>query len=1054
MKKIRFSTGLPNFDRFIGGLFSCDSLLLFLSDVDLWYKIVHSITDYASSVKIPVVYLSVDDSLMHHISSGKKFCHVKVEGKSARVPMVASRLRRKAGSFLKGAFIFTDDLSKWKEVLRNDNHVIELFKVLTNFADRNNSVLVCSALRSAFNINNLTELKDSSSLCLDLIRYQGEVFCFPLNMKGRYISFGSIPHRLRFDELQKEIPGGTVEEAIQHPSDENKIASTQKEIFSLNPQFERIFRQSSEPMVLFELNGDFRDINSALESMLGYEISQLKIANPITLVSPGQKIRALRFLLALRHKKKISDEFHLTKSSGKLFPVQITVTNLGNKFYLAVIRDISDIRRDEAILRKAAEEYELIVNGLPHAILVLHNSKPLYANKAFYRIFGYDSFESISKKDFRNFITAESLKKYRKVVGSSKELSDTIYIELECKKNDNTTCECRITSSKIPFQGKQCEQISFIDISSEKIIQRRLEDSEKKYRSIVEKSPHAVALIRDNRFLFGNDAFLKVFGFGSHDDAIGQEITIVVDEQERERVREVFSKRFVGRSSPVECRYKGVKLDRTNVEIEMMVTPLHSEKDGVLLAFFQDVTESLRLIHELKNRSDALDLLKEITPVVHDQIELRKLLSHGLMKMMEVLSWNIGALYLVGPNPKEMNLAYHRNFPELLNKNLTTLNLEEGLGGFIAKTKEPHLFRFGKYPSFLPYRSLFKQANLSEICLLPILSHEHPIGMIFLASKEVSRSVQHSTELLSTIGYQFGAAVINAERLAKIQEAQERYYSLIESIQDILYINLPKGLFSFINSNVKQLVGYSPKDFYRNGALWLSLVHPDDKKVLLERTTRLNELGENTIVEYRILPRGKASYRWVRDTVKLERDENGTVVRLLGIVRDITDEKELIGNLQNAVLQKNNILSSLNAGLIGFDRNLKCVFWNHEMEKVTGIAEHDTIGKLEFDIFPSSEQKKINQLLSQSLGGEEVSSDDIRYKIPGKDDLGCFSGRFTPLRDQQGNKIGVLCLLREVSERKQREIELYESEQILWNVLDTMEDVLVITDLKGNVIQV
>src|SRR5438034_4659614 len=102
---------------------------------------------------------------------------------------------------------------------------------------------------------------------------------------------------------------------------------------------------------------------------------------------------------------------------------------------------------------------------------------------------------------------------------------------------------------------------------------------------------------------------------------------------------------------------------------------------------------------------------------------------------------------------------------------------------------------------------------------------------------------------LSTLGHILGGAIANARVLDKIKESEQRKEQLIESSPEILYTASPSGAFISVNSTIERLVGFPPGEFYRNPALWLRLVHPDDKKILLERTANLNGPAARVVSE-------------------------------------------------------------------------------------------------------------------------------------------------------------------------------------------------------------
>ena len=72
--------------------------------------------------------------------------------------------------------------------------------------------------------------------------------------------------------------------------------------------------------------------------------------------------------------------------------------------------------------------------------------------------------------------------------------------------------------------------------------------------------------------------------------------------------------------------------------------------------------------------------------------------------------------------------------------------------------------------------------------------------------------------------------------------------------------------------------------------LFCASVHPDDREQVRAGELRCIETGENHDEEYRVVwPDG--SLHWLRETGNVVKDELGVAVKMIGVVRDITEEK-------------------------------------------------------------------------------------------------------------------------------------------------------------------
>jgi PAS domain S-box-containing protein len=131
------------------------------------------------------------------------------------------------------------------------------------------------------------------------------------------------------------------------------------------------------------------------------------------------------------------------------------------------------------------------------------------------------------------------------------------------------------------------------------------------------------------------------------------------------------------------------------------------------------------------------------------------------------------------------------------------------------------------------------------------------------------------------------------------------------------------------------------------------------------------------------------------------------------------------------------IIAHAGEGIIVYDQNLCYSVWNPFMEKLTGLRSDQVLGQKAVDLFPHLREQGILDLLQKALQGETVSSPDVPYRVPSSGRQGWVSGSYAPLRNPDGQIIGVIGIIRDVTARKESQLALEfrcELEKIITSV--------------------
>jgi diguanylate cyclase (GGDEF)-like protein/PAS domain S-box-containing protein len=118
------------------------------------------------------------------------------------------------------------------------------------------------------------------------------------------------------------------------------------------------------------------------------------------------------------------------------------------------------------------------------------------------------------------------------------------------------------------------------------------------------------------------------------------------------------------------------------------------------------------------------------------------------------------------------------------------------------------------------------------------------------------------------------------------------------------------------------------------------------------------------------------------------------------------------------------IIDNAGEGIVVLDSGLKYILWNRFMEELTGLEEKEVVGKPALDLFPHIREQSVEVLLGRALAGETVSAPDVHFSVPQTGREGWTSAVYRPHYDSSGKVVGVIGLVRDVTERKAAEQQI------------------------------
>ena len=143
-------------------------------------------------------------------------------------------------------------------------------------------------------------------------------------------------------------------------------------------------------------------------------------------------------------------------------------------------------------------------------------------------------------------------------------------------------------------------------------------------------------------------------------------------------------------------------------------------------------------------------------------------------------------------------------------------------------------------------------------------------------------------------------AILGSERQAQEVAAWEHRYSMVVSaLGEVVYEWDLKTNRVLRSGNIAKVFGSQPDEVADSVYQSYSMMHPDDREETERKFRRAAQRGGWFEIEYRIR-HADGSWRLIRDRGLCERDEEGQPARVLGLMSDITEERDAEERLRRA----------------------------------------------------------------------------------------------------------------------------------------------------------
>jgi PAS domain S-box-containing protein len=246
---------------------------------------------------------------------------------------------------------------------------------------------------------------------------------------------------------------------------------------------------------------------------------------------------------------------------------------------------------------------------------------------------------------------------------------------------------------------------------------------------------------------------------------------------------------------------------------------------------------------------------------------------------------------------------------------------------------------------------------------------------------------------------------------------------LVEVTEDVLWlVSADWEELLFVNSAYTAVWGQSETTLREDPMAFLDAVHPDDRDRARAAAERVAD-GESVEIELRVDPTTEFE-RQVLVQVDPVLDRDGSVARIAGVTRDVTEQRDRQRRLEAETQMVDSIFDALPDVLYTFDTAGYLLRWNRQLEAETGYTADDIEEMHVTDFVPTDQVEPIAESFQAIVEERRSVTVESAFETKGGERIP-FEFTGAPLEDADGGLRGVTGIGRNIAEqrRQQRRFE-------------------------------
>ncbi|TAN39033.1 MAG: PAS domain S-box protein [Nitrospirae bacterium] len=284
-----------------------------------------------------------------------------------------------------------------------------------------------------------------------------------------------------------------------------------------------------------------------------------------------------------------------------------------------------------------------------------------------------------------------------------------------------------------------------------------------------------------------------------------------------------------------------------------------------------------------------------------------------------------------------------------------------------------------------------------------------------------------------------------------LREAEAKYRIVADNTYAWEFWLTPEGQYVYSSPSCERITGYHPGEFAADPALFVRIVHDEDRQRVIEHQLAAQEKVAPGEIVFRILRRD-GQVRWISHICQPLFDPDGNYIGIRGSNSDVTERERMNRALKESAYTLAEAQRMAHIGSWELDMIRNELTWSDEIYRIFEIdpAVFGASYEAFLDLVHPDDRALVNEAYSRSL------RDRIPYEVVHR--LRMRDGRIKHVRerceslyDADGRPVRSIGTVQDISEQIMAEEVLRESEEKFKGLAASAQDAIVMMDGRGNI---